>query len=181
MLSMDFEEELDKILLAMPATSDGRHTFLFSATMTSKVAKLQRASLSRPIKVDAKPPPGEDGGADGGAEGGGSVVKYNMPKGLTQQYCFLPAKHKDCYLVHTLNEARAERESGRDERESERERAARRARARRANGRRARAPRDERERRGRVEGRARAPRDVGATERATERERESDTPLYRAS
>ena len=33
MLSMDFEEELDKLLLAMPAAADGRATFLFSATM----------------------------------------------------------------------------------------------------------------------------------------------------
>ena len=121
MLSMDFEEELDKLLLAMPAAADGRATFLFSATMTSKVAKLQRASLHRPAKVDAKPAAGEkeagdgaDGGRDAAAGGeprpaaadgeGEGSAKFVMPQGLVQQYLFLPAKHKDCYLVHTLNE-----------------------------------------------------------------------------
>lgn len=49
MLSMDFEEELNKILAVIPRE---RRTFLFSATMTSKVAKLQRASLSDPVKVE---------------------------------------------------------------------------------------------------------------------------------
>jgi ATP-dependent RNA helicase DDX47/RRP3 len=56
MLSMDFEEELDKILAALPANKGAggvRMTFLFSATMTSKVAKLQRASLYKPVKVSA--------------------------------------------------------------------------------------------------------------------------------
>ena len=36
MLSMDFEEELNKILAVMPSGVE-RRTFLFSATMTSKV------------------------------------------------------------------------------------------------------------------------------------------------
>jgi ATP-dependent RNA helicase DDX47/RRP3 len=49
MLSMDFEEEINKILAVIPRE---RHTFLFSATMTSKVAKLQKASLANPIKVE---------------------------------------------------------------------------------------------------------------------------------
>jgi ATP-dependent RNA helicase DDX47/RRP3 len=39
MLSMDFEEELNKILAVLPASGgpNGRRTYLFSATMTSKV------------------------------------------------------------------------------------------------------------------------------------------------
>ena len=49
LLNMDFEDELNKILQAAPKD---RNTFLFSATMTSKVAKLQRASLSNPVKVE---------------------------------------------------------------------------------------------------------------------------------
>jgi ATP-dependent RNA helicase DDX47/RRP3 len=49
MLSMDFEEEINKILAVIPRE---RHTFLFSATMTSKVAKLQKASLANPVKVE---------------------------------------------------------------------------------------------------------------------------------
>ena len=52
MLSMDFEEELNKILDEIPDSTAGRRTMLFSATMTSKVNKLQRASLSDPIKVE---------------------------------------------------------------------------------------------------------------------------------
>jgi len=49
MLSMDFEEEINKILAVIPRE---RSTYLFSATMTSKVAKLQKASLTNPIKVE---------------------------------------------------------------------------------------------------------------------------------
>lgn len=49
MLSMDFEEEINQILSVIPRE---RRTFLFSATMTSKVAKLQKASLTNPVKVE---------------------------------------------------------------------------------------------------------------------------------
>ena len=49
LLNMDFERELDIIVGACPRE---RNTFLFSATMTSKVKKLQRASLSNPVKVE---------------------------------------------------------------------------------------------------------------------------------
>jgi ATP-dependent RNA helicase DDX47/RRP3 len=49
MLSMDFEEEINVILAAIPRE---RRTLLFSATMTSKVAKLQKASLTNPAKVE---------------------------------------------------------------------------------------------------------------------------------
>lgn len=44
----DFEEEINKVLAVLPRE---RRTFLFSATMTSKVAKLQRASLKDPARV----------------------------------------------------------------------------------------------------------------------------------
>lgn len=49
-LNMDFEVEVDKILGNIPR--EGRRTMLFSATMTKKVAKLQRASLKDPVKVE---------------------------------------------------------------------------------------------------------------------------------
>ena len=49
MLSMDFEEEINQILAVIPRD---RRTFLYSATMTSKVAKLQKASLIDPVKVE---------------------------------------------------------------------------------------------------------------------------------
>lgn len=48
MLSMDFEEEINQILEVIPRS---RTTFLFSATMTTKVAKLQRAAMRDPVKV----------------------------------------------------------------------------------------------------------------------------------
>ncbi|EWM29212.1 dead deah box rna [Nannochloropsis gaditana] len=85
MLSMDFEEEINKILAIMP-TGKHRRTLLFSATMTSKVAKLQRASLTDPVKVEASD-------------------KFTTPRTLVQQYLFIPAKYKDCYLAYALNEA----------------------------------------------------------------------------
>lgn len=83
MLSMDFEEEINRIVQLMPRE---RHTFLFSATMTSKVAKLQRASLRNPAKVEV------------------SAHKFATPETLKQHYLFIPAKFKDCYLAYALNE-----------------------------------------------------------------------------
>ncbi|CAM9392112.1 unnamed protein product, partial [Ectocarpus sp. 6 AP-2014] len=82
MLGMDFEEEINKVLSVLPRD---RRTFLFSATMTSKVAKLQRASLKNPARVEV-------------------ANKFSTPKTLVQQYLFIPAKHKDCYLAYVLNE-----------------------------------------------------------------------------
>lgn len=46
---MDFGVILDKILKVIPKE---RNTFLFSATMTTKVAKLQRASLHSPERIE---------------------------------------------------------------------------------------------------------------------------------
>ena len=82
MLSMDFEEEINAILEVIPRE---RQTFLFSATMTKKVAKLQRASLRNPAKVEVS-------------------SKYQTVKTLNQQYMFVPAKFKEAYLVYVLNE-----------------------------------------------------------------------------
>lgn len=48
MLSLDFEEEINHILSVIPQE---RHTYLFSATMTQKVEKLERASLKNPVKI----------------------------------------------------------------------------------------------------------------------------------
>lgn len=49
LLDMDFGPDIDAILKAIPKE---RTTYLFSATMTTKVAKLQRASLSNPVRVE---------------------------------------------------------------------------------------------------------------------------------
>eukprot|EP01135_Chromosphaera_perkinsii_P006407 Nk52_evm9s490 gene=Nk52_evmTU9s490 len=81
-LNLDFEEEIDKLLKIIPTD---RRTFLFSATMTSKVAKLQRASLVNPVKVEVS-------------------TKYTTVTTLVQQYLFVPLKYKDCYLAYVLNE-----------------------------------------------------------------------------
>jgi len=82
LFNQDFEEEINKILTVIPKD---RNTFLFSATMTSKVAKLQRASLSNPVKVQV-------------------ATKYQTVDTLLQQYCFIPHKYKDVYLAYILNE-----------------------------------------------------------------------------
>lgn len=50
LLDMDFGPIIDKILKVLPR--EGRKTYLFSATMTTKVAKLQRASLNNPTRVE---------------------------------------------------------------------------------------------------------------------------------
>ena len=82
MLSLDFEEAINTVLSALPRD---RRTMLFSATMTSAVAKLQRASLRDPVRVEVSD-------------------KYATVSGLVQQYLFVPAKHKDAYAVYVLNE-----------------------------------------------------------------------------
>nr|CAH7718283.1 unnamed protein product [Callosobruchus chinensis] len=81
-LNMDFEVEVDKILKVIPRE---RRTFLFSATMTKKVKKLQRACLQEPVKVEVS-------------------TKYQTVEKLQQYYIFIPVKFKDVYLVHILNE-----------------------------------------------------------------------------
>lgn len=80
-LNMDFEAEVAKILTILPKD---RFTMLFSATMTQKVAKLQRASLKDPAKVEVS-------------------TKFQTVERLLQYYVFLPLKYKDTYLVYVLN------------------------------------------------------------------------------
>ena len=82
LLNMDFGPEIDKILKVLPKE---RTTFLFSATMTSKVAKLQRASLVDPVTVEVS-------------------TKYATVDTLQQSYLFIPAKYKDTYLVYLMTE-----------------------------------------------------------------------------
>ncbi|XP_066986677.1 probable ATP-dependent RNA helicase DDX47 [Macrobrachium rosenbergii] len=81
-LNMDFEVEVDKILKVIPRD---RCTMLFSATMTSKVNKLQRAHLKDPVKVEVS-------------------SKYQTVSKLKQYMLFIPCKHKHIYLVYILNE-----------------------------------------------------------------------------
>ena len=82
LLDADFGTILDKLLSIFPKK---RHTYLFSATMTAKVNKLQRASLSNPVRVAIN-------------------TKYSTVSTLLQSYLFCPFKYKDTYLVFLLNE-----------------------------------------------------------------------------
>ncbi|KAI8579375.1 hypothetical protein K450DRAFT_242948 [Umbelopsis ramanniana AG] len=82
LLDMDFGPKIDQILKVIPRE---RNTFLFSATMTTKVQKLQRASLNNPVKVEVS-------------------AKYSTVSTLLQYMLFFPLKHKDCYMVYLLNE-----------------------------------------------------------------------------
>lgn len=68
-----------------------RNTFLFSATMSSKVESLQRASLREPVRISVK------------------ASKYQTVKTLLQNYIFIPLVHKDIYLIWLLaNEFRGQ-------------------------------------------------------------------------
>ncbi|KAJ5218933.1 ATP-dependent rRNA helicase rrp3 [Penicillium cinerascens] len=82
LLDMDFGPILDKILKVLPRE---RRTFLFSATLSSKVESLQRASLSNPMRVSVS-------------------SKYQTVSTLQQYFLLRPHKHKDIYLVYLLNE-----------------------------------------------------------------------------
>lgn len=82
LLDMDFGPVIDKILKVLPKQ---RNTYLFSATMTSKVEKLQRASLSSPARVSVS-------------------SKYQTVSTLIQRFLFIPFVHKDTYLVYLINE-----------------------------------------------------------------------------
>jgi ATP-dependent RNA helicase DDX47/RRP3 len=83
LLDLDFGPILDKIFKVLPRE---RRTYLFSATMSSKVESLQRASLSNPLRVSI------------------SSNKYQTVSTLLQSYLFFPQKYKDIYLVYLLTE-----------------------------------------------------------------------------
>ncbi|KAI1090952.1 ATP-dependent rRNA helicase RRP3 [Rostrohypoxylon terebratum] len=78
LLDMDFGPILDKLLKFLPRE---RRTFLFSATMSSKVESLQRASLRDPLRVSI------------------TTNKYQTVSTLKQYYIFIPHMHKDSYLI----------------------------------------------------------------------------------
>ncbi|CRG94387.1 DEAD/DEAH box ATP-dependent RNA helicase, putative [Plasmodium gallinaceum] len=76
LLSLDFETSINKLLLILPKS---RITFLFSATMTKNVAKLKKASLKNPIKIEVS-------------------NKYSTVSTLIENYIFIPFKYKFTYL-----------------------------------------------------------------------------------
>jgi ATP-dependent RNA helicase DDX47/RRP3 len=80
---MDFGPILEKILKFLPRE---RRTFLFSATMTTKVERLQRASLRDPLRASV------------------SSSQYSTVKTLTQNILVIPHPRKDTYLTYLANE-----------------------------------------------------------------------------
>jgi len=81
-LNMDFEKEVTQILRCLPSE---RKTMLFSATMTKKVNKLQRACLKDPVKVEVN-------------------SKFKTVAKLQESYLFIPLKYKEQYLVKILTD-----------------------------------------------------------------------------
>ncbi|KAF8594479.1 DEAD-domain-containing protein, partial [Ceratobasidium sp. AG-I] len=85
LLDVDFGPAIDKILKVLPRE---RNAFLFSATMSTKVAKLQRASPRNPVRVEVN-------------------GKYSTASTLLQYYLLTPFVNKDVHLVHLANELAA--------------------------------------------------------------------------
>ena len=83
LLDLDFGPILDKILQVLPRA--GRHTMLFSATMSTKLDNLTRAALQSPVRVSI------------------SSSSYQTVANLQQKYLFIPHKFKDIYLTHLLH------------------------------------------------------------------------------
>lgn len=75
-------EQVDKILQHVPAE---RITYLYSATMTKKVAKLQRASLHNPVQVQVS-------------------TKYQTVEKLQQSYIFIPYKYKASITLDAISD-----------------------------------------------------------------------------
>eukprot|EP01054_Gregarina_sp_Poly1_P000682 Gregarina_sp_Poly_1__681@NODE_1162_length_4890_cov_49_798673_g797_i0_p2_GENE_NODE_1162_length_4890_cov_49_798673_g797_i0NODE_1162_length_4890_cov_49_798673_g797_i0_p2_ORF_typecomplete_len530_score98_35DEAD/PF00270_29/3_3e51DEAD/PF00270_29/21Helicase_C/PF00271_31/1_5e03Helicase_C/PF00271_31/1_7e03Helicase_C/PF00271_31/9_6e30ERCC3_RAD25_C/PF16203_5/8_7e13ResIII/PF04851_15/3_3e10SNF2_N/PF00176_23/0_0047Flavi_DEAD/PF07652_14/0_013AAA_19/PF13245_6/1_2e03AAA_19/PF13245_6/0_15CMS1/PF14617_6/8_2e03CMS1/ len=80
LLTLDFEEELKKIIRHCPAR---RQTLLFSATMSSRVSKLEKLSLQKPVKV-------------------GVSEKTDTAPNLKQYMVLVPLNDKFAYLAAWL-------------------------------------------------------------------------------
>nr|UXY87393.1 DEAD box protein [Cryptomonas sp.] len=78
----DFDKEFMIILSMLPKS---KRCFLFSATMTTKIEKLERISMINPIRIQIN-------------------KKYKLVATLIQNYIFAPFKFKDCYLAYLCNE-----------------------------------------------------------------------------
>ncbi|KAJ2898992.1 P-loop containing nucleoside triphosphate hydrolase protein [Zalerion maritima] len=82
LLDLDFGPVIEKILAKLPRE---RKTYLFSATMSTKVESLQRAALKSPVKLSVNAP------------------DQHTTKNLTQQVWVIPQMHKDVCLVYLMN------------------------------------------------------------------------------
>ncbi|KAF8188385.1 P-loop containing nucleoside triphosphate hydrolase protein [Pholiota molesta] len=81
LLNLEFSEAIDKILKLIPKE---RTTYLFSATMTTKVAKLQRASLTNPVKVEV-------------------ASRYQTVDTLLQYFLLVPFTDKQAYFIYLIH------------------------------------------------------------------------------
>jgi len=84
LLSSEYEKDLEVIFSQI--NMKDRRTFLFSATMTKKVEKLEKAHLTDPVKVQI------------------TNSKYATVATIQQEYLFIPEKFKEVYLCYLLNE-----------------------------------------------------------------------------
>jgi len=82
LLQLDFEKELNIIFGDL---SNNKRCFLFSATMTVKIEKLQKTNMKNPVKISVN-------------------KKFKPALTLSQNYIFIPFKFKDCYMVYICNE-----------------------------------------------------------------------------
>jgi len=87
----DFAREMEKILAAIPRET--RKTYLFSATISSKVQTLQRASLKNPVLISTV-----DKALDGSTS-----TKLQTVRNLVQSFMFVPLKFKNEWLVALLS------------------------------------------------------------------------------
>ncbi|KAK9421837.1 putative ATP-dependent rRNA helicase rrp3 [Seiridium unicorne] len=83
LLDMDFGPIIEKILKCLPRE---RRTYLFSATISSKVESLQRAALRDPLRVSI------------------SSHDHQVVSTLIQNYIFIPLVLKDVYLIYLCQE-----------------------------------------------------------------------------
>nr|PVC51225.1 ATP-dependent RNA helicase [Theileria orientalis] len=79
-LSIDFDDSLNKIIQSLPKE---RITYLYSATMTSKLSKLQKVTLIKPVQININ-------------------TKYHTNQLLIQKYLLIPLKFKFTYLACVL-------------------------------------------------------------------------------
>eukprot|EP00611_Tribonema_gayanum_P023876 TRINITY_DN5113_c1_g1_i1.p1 TRINITY_DN5113_c1_g1~~TRINITY_DN5113_c1_g1_i1.p1 ORF type:complete len:509 (+),score=170.88 TRINITY_DN5113_c1_g1_i1:42-1529(+) len=82
LLSMGFQSEIRVVMAAVPSA---RQTLLFSATMTDNLAQLESLAMTDPVKYDL-------------------TKRATVPATLTQQYLFMPAQVKVCFLVGALQQ-----------------------------------------------------------------------------
>ena len=81
-LQIDFEKEFNLILSKLPKN---KKNFLFSATKTLKLNKLQNNWIKNPIRISLN-------------------ENCKLVKNLSQGYCFMPQKYKETYLAYLCNE-----------------------------------------------------------------------------